>query len=210
MKSRVIGISGVAGAGKDTFLELLQDNLPNVRRFALADNLKKECNPFFIQQYGLDIFTCSRDEKNLLRPILVVHGKMRRIKSKGQHWTGLLQKEIEAYLAESQDNVAVVTDVRYDVYENDEIDWLRKVMGGKLVHIKRYTELPMLEVSGMGIKKIFIEPPNDDERENDPRLQAKSDFKIEWPTVLREDGSIDKQALTPYVTEFISFLQRQN
>ena len=32
----------------------------------------------------------------------------------------------------------VITDVRYDEYNNDEVDWLKNELGGTLVHLSQY------------------------------------------------------------------------
>ncbi len=47
-----IGVSGVAGAGKDLFFELISRRLP-VRRFALADALKVDVQRWCIDRYGI-------------------------------------------------------------------------------------------------------------------------------------------------------------
>jgi dephospho-CoA kinase len=98
MNKRVIGISGLAGSGKDTFVDLLQKQIPQVKRFALADALKVEINPYLIKEFGVDIFTCDRETKNMHRPLLVSHGKERRISSQGRYWVELLDKKIRRYL----------------------------------------------------------------------------------------------------------------
>lgn len=200
--SKVIGVAGVAGAGKDTFLDLLSRNLPNVKRFALADNLKRELNPFFKEMYGVDIFTCPRETKDLLRPILVAHGKMRRISSEGKHWTNMLTKEIEEYRAANPDHIIVVTDIRYDFFPKDEVHWLKNEMKGTLVHLRRWYQ------EEDNHRKIFVEPPNEDERLNDPKLIKAANYRIEWPTVKKDDGTIDYNSLNLYVEEFTKFLFR--
>lgn len=208
MKPHVIGIAGVAGSGKDTFLDLLSKNLPNVKRFAFADNLKKELNPFFKEMYGVDLFTCSRETKDILRPILVCHGKMRRITSKGRHWLTLLEKEIKEYQAANPFDTIVVTDVRYDGYDNDEVSWLKNEMGGVLVHVRRYKDKWVQTQDETYKSKEYIEAPNEDERLNDPKLIKKANYKIEWPTVTNNEGKPDFKSLNVYVEEFVKYLER--
>lgn len=213
----VIGLSGVAGAGKDTFLEILSQQLPNVKRFALADNLKRELNPFFMNMYGVDIFTCPRETKDLLRPILVAHGKMRRLSSQGRHWTEMLQKEILAFQKSNPNSIVVVTDVRYDFYSKDEIHWLKKEMNGIFVHIQRFYEKEIENTwreRGMDFKgksdfvKTYIEAPNEDEKINDPKMIRAADYRVVWPTLIKPDKSIDYNGLSIYVEEFIKYLQK--
>lgn len=197
-KPLIIGICGVAGSGKDTFFELLNRNLPNVRRFALADSLKAELNPFFKKSYGVDIFTCDRAMKENLRPILVAHGKMRRLVSNGRHWVEILRKKIESHLENHPNDTIVVTDVRYDFYNKDEIFWLKDEMGGQLVHVER------TEKNG----KIVL-PANKDEEENDPKLIAKANFKVKWPTVLNIKNNLPElEYLDIYAKEFLKYINR--
>jgi hypothetical protein len=212
--SKIIGISGVAGSGKDTFFELLKEQLSgDVKRFALADNLKLECNDFFIKQYGIDIFHCTREQKELLRPILVAHGKMKRLASEGQHWTSILKEQIHSFKKFAPNCYIVITDIRYDVYDKDEVYWLKDVMGGKLVHIeRRYFDpswIDMTNLNGMNHGKWRVaHPANDDERENDPKVKAKANFRVEWPTSVLPNGQVNKEELKVYVEEFIKFLNR--
>ena len=73
----IIGISGVAGAGKDTFFNLLSQYAP-CRKYSLADELKKELNQWCRMHYGIDSQTCTREEKEIIRPLLVFHGALKR------------------------------------------------------------------------------------------------------------------------------------
>ena len=58
----VIGLSGVAGSGKDTFYELLDEQI-NCKRVSLADSLKREVSGWTLKHYGIDALTCSREDK---------------------------------------------------------------------------------------------------------------------------------------------------
>lgn len=210
MDNKVIGLSGFAGAGKDLFFAELQKADPRFVRFALADELKRELNPFLKQMYGIDIFTCSRELKNKVRPILVEHGKIRRIDSKGTHWTNILKNQIQAFQVGSPDAIVCVTDIRYDFFENDEVSWIQKEMGGTLVHISRYEMVNIHTQDEIYQSRKFQEAPNRDEAENDPKVKAKADYRVEWPTILNPDGSVNAELLQPYVTDFIKFLDRKN
>ena len=59
MKNQIIGISGVAGSGKDTFYSLLSEVLPCVR-FSLADELKREVQQWCKIHYDIDSVNCRR------------------------------------------------------------------------------------------------------------------------------------------------------
>jgi hypothetical protein len=170
-RMKIIGISGYAGCGKDSFFNLLQKYSPKVVRFALADALKEELKDFILSNYGLDIYTCSREEKNKLRPLLVFHAGMKRNTTNGTYWWKKLDAIIKEY--PDQSKVGVITDIRYAAYKHDEVSWLKEDMGGKLVHISKFK----LNPEG---KKVFAMPPNKEELVNDPLVVAKSDFRVFW------------------------------
>lgn len=198
MNHRVIGLSGVAGSGKDMFYSLLKKKLhPFIQRFALADVLKEELQESIQKLYGIDILNCSRKEKDLVRPVLVAHGKVRRESSHGTYWTSILTNKIGEYLEKNPSGIACVTDVRYDVFQHDEISWLKDTMNGYLVHIA-------LRVPDENGKLVTLEPPNQDEKENDPRLIAKADYCVEWPKLISTDLQYPNwEELNPYVEAFL-------
>lgn len=169
-----IGISGLAGSGKDLFLKLFSEDMKKIglscRRYALADSLKAEINPLLVSLYNIDILTCSRKDKEIVRPMLVSHGKIKRIQTNGRHWIEKLDKEIDKG---PRSDFVCVTDIRYDEYIKDELNWVKKERNGILLHISKYYK--------KGKEKIFLEPPNKEEAENDPKIQKKADYKICWP-----------------------------
>ena len=73
----IIGLSGVAGAGKDLFYSLLEQSLPCVKA-SLADSLKRETSEWCKEHYGIDPLRCTREEKDIIRPFLVFHGVNKR------------------------------------------------------------------------------------------------------------------------------------
>lgn len=208
-----VALTGLARSGKDTFCALLIEELAKeglkAKRFALADNLKKELQPFIMAQYGIDILNCTPEEKELVRDFLVFHGKMKRLKSQGRHWTSKLETEIRLT---NDIDVAIVTDARYDVFPEDELTWAKQNMGGVLVHIKRYN-LIWGAIGDEGVRqyinatvptageRAYVQPPNEDERRNDPRLEAKADFKVDWET-----GDFETNC-RPAVKEFVQYLK---
>ena len=96
------------------------------------------------------------------------------------------------------DSIVVITDIRYDDYPKDEVFWLKKELGGVLVHISMYEELIRLN----GRKKEFVQPINSEEERNDPKLKSQADYIVEW-----EKAKNDKEKeLEPYIDAFISWL----
>ena len=64
----MIGISGIAGSGKDLFCKFLLKEIKG-SRIALADPLKEETRGFILQKYGIDILNCGLEEKNKVRDL---------------------------------------------------------------------------------------------------------------------------------------------
>ena len=125
----MIGISGIAGSGKDLFCKFLLKEIKG-SRIALADPLKEETRGFILQKYGIDILSCSLEEKNKVRDLLVFYGGIKRYESKGTYWTDKAQKK-----ADNCKHVPIVTDIRYAEYQNDEIHWLKAKNKGTLIHL---------------------------------------------------------------------------
>jgi len=183
----IIGIAGVAGSGKDTLFKILSSKI-NCIRFSLADELKKEVQPWCIQHYGIDSLNCERSEKELIRDFLVFHAKTKRNASEGRHWIDKINPKVIS--AAETDEIPVITDIRYDDYSNDEVSWLKNEIKGVLVHVS------MITLSGESVP-----PANEEEARNDPKLIAKADFKVRWPWKPKSED-LEKE-LSPYVDELL-------
>lgn len=172
-----IGISGVAGSGKNTLSEIIIKFLERMdipcQELSIASNLKKELSPISQKLYGIDPCSCSREEKDIIRPLLVAHGEVKRKLSKGKHWTNLLHKDLD------EEKVNIITDVRYSEYKDDEIDWLKNDANGVLIHLSRYIEKDN--------DRVYIKAMNQSEKRNDPIMRDKADFALNWNTY--EDSS---------------------
>lgn len=195
MKTLFIGISGVAAAGKDLFFNLLKNELDErdikAHSYSLADALKRECQPYLLRHHGIDILYCTREEKDSVRPFLVFHGTMKRASSKGRHWIEILNKRITK---ENLTGVVCITDIRYDEFEGDEVDWIKEELGGVLVHLKR---------EGVG-------PANSEEEGQDPKLLKKCDYSIEWPTIKGGQNEVESQLTEKYIKKFVDWLLNEN
>jgi len=200
--NKVIGISGVAGSGKDLFYTILSRYV-KCKRYALADKLKLEVNSFCKRHYKIDLFNCNREEKESIRDLLVFHGTHKRKLSDGKYFTRELNKIIKKDIKSKTldgDALIVVTDIRYDEYKQDEIYWLKKLMNGVLCHVSQY-EMKLLE--GRSRKtKAFRLPVNAEEEREDPKLKAVADAIIEWPTIEGNMIEIEKK-LEAHVHQFI-------
>ncbi len=196
-----IGISGVAGAGKDLFFNLLSKKT-GVRRFALADQLKHECNQWCYDQYDIEPVDCTREEKEQIRELLVFHGVFKRKLSNGRHWINKLTPAINAFLINAQtQDVPVVTDIRYQEYEKDEVYWLKNELNGVLVHVSQY--------QNKDGKRVWKEPVNSEESRQDPILKNHADFVIEWEKI-KCDNPEENEYLIQKVEEFTAWYNEKN
>jgi|TARA_R110002020_G_scaffold429461_1_gene639004 hypothetical protein len=189
----MIGISGIAGSGKDLFCKFLLKEIKG-SRIALADPLKEETRGFILQKYGIDILNCGLEEKNKVRDLLVFYGGIKRYESKGTYWTDRAQKKVN-----DCKHVPIVTDIRYAEYQNDEIHWLKAKNKGTLIHLRKYCEV---ETFGPQVKRVYFDPPNEDEKRNDPKIRDKADYCIEWPHIENANYEKIKEVLSPYAKEF--------
>ena len=176
-KYKNIGISGVAGCGKNSLSEIIIKLLQRLelpyRELSIAKNLKEELSETSVKLYGIDSSSCTREEKDTIRPLLVAHGEIKRKLSKGTHWTSLLNNQL------APEKINIITDVRFNEYEKDENYWLKNEINGVLIHLSRYDE-----ING---KRIFLKPANEAEARNDPNMKDLADFSLNWKT--EKDGT---------------------
>lgn len=170
---KIIGVSGVARSGKDTFSNGIVNYCESIGlkaiRVALADAVKEDLYDFLIEKFGISSFTSEDAEKNIIRPFLVAYGCAKRELTKGRYWTDLLHRKI---LAEKDFyDVFVISDIRFNEYEEDEASWVRNEMRGKLIHLTR--------MHSMG----FVSAANETEAANDPKVKLAADKLVEWPTI---------------------------
>jgi len=171
----IIGLSGLAGSGKDSFFQILSEKM-GCSRISLGDSLKSHIKEECIKKYNIDPTSCSRDEKEIIRPFLVSWARKKREESGGRFWINSVEGEINKII--SQKKNVVITDIRYTEYLNDELYWLKRELGGILVHISLYEWYT--DVDEGAKVKMFLEAPNEDEKRNDPVLRENADYNIEW------------------------------
>ena len=176
--NKIIGISGLAGDGKDSLCNMLrvlfEDSGYAFERMALADELKEECREALKSMYNINPILCSREEKALIRDFLVFYAKVKREETKGTHWISKLSKKISALPKIELDRIICIPDIRHAQYENDEAAWIKKNKG-ILIHVKKY----QLEET-FTFKKSYSIPVNNEEATHTPKLEALADFVIEW------------------------------
>jgi len=161
-----IGITGFARCGKDTFFELFSKycNKNNVKtkRIALADLLKNDLKQFVAQNFNLDISNIDNKNKEFIRPLMLVYGKLKRDSTDGKYWTSKVQNQVEECI--SNEIIPIITDLRYDEFPEDEYFWLKKKNNGYLVSITLAKN----------------KPANKEEKINITKIKKSADYKIRW------------------------------
>lgn len=158
---QLIGISGVATSGKDTFFKISQKLLQaktECKRHSLAHALKTEVDTLCREQLGFSAFTEDPSQKELIRNLLVSWGQLRR-QQNTSYWVNVIKGNFI-------EGVNFITDVRF----KDEVDFIKK-NGGKLLFLYR--------------KKgnYLITPANDVEQKFTLPLQSVADVTLTWDSV---------------------------
>jgi hypothetical protein len=208
---KVIGLSGVAQSGKDTFASILESRLQKagrrVKKIALADPLKSDCNDFITKNFGFSAFTQVPEEKTLIRPMFVWYGDAQRKRTGGRYWINKAQEVIN----HTDFDFYIITDVRYAHYTQDEIYWLQEELNGVVCHISKWTPMPISSLRGEyacpQAFKEYVQPANDHEALNDPKIKALADYKVDWKHVdgVSPSELVHVDSLNKHVDSFITF-----
>ena len=165
----VIGITGVARAGKDTLAKIIKsifDPEDGVQIVSLAYETKRDLDDLIKLRFGFSAFTEKTEEKTLIRPIILAYANSLRNQSKGTFWTGLVDKLIRPLPV-----ITIVPDVRYCEHPNDEHAWIKEKHKGILIHVERTDE-----------NGVIIPPANSMEEYYDPKMKQYSHYQVSWPT----------------------------
>jgi len=165
--TKVLGISGVARVGKDTFFRALLKESPNydLIRVAFADELKEECDEFLMKNVGISAFTQDPDEKALIRPFLVTYGSQLRRRRDPSCWIKRAEDKMSKIKGIDKSTV-VITDVRYP----NELDWIHSKMRGVSIHLTREG----------------VNPINEEEALYDPQLSEMCTMRLKLPNFPEE------------------------
>ena len=162
----MIGISGYARSGKDTFGEALVRILKQygikAKTYALATQLKKDITFLTESDFGISAFTLNDDEKKIIRPLLVGYGEAWR-KANADHWVNVLFDSIK----ENFEFFPIITDIRYENEANFILN-----NNGFLLNINRSLS-----------SEEFIGPANEEEKLNGPKVKQKASFDLCWGTI---------------------------
>ena len=178
----IIGISGFARSGKDTFGLSMQRILKaykiNAEINAFANILKQDIDSFLKEKFNISAFTKNDKEKFLIRPMLVAYGESKRIQN-SNYWIDQIEEK-------TKNKLTIITDVRYE----NEAKWIID-NGGFLINLNRQKN-----------DGTYIEAPNQQEAENAPKVASLASFTIVWQTV-ENKGLIDDKKIDEIVESFI-------
>ena len=181
----IVGVSGVAGAGKDLFVDTCVAELArrgkSTLKIAIATELKSELQSWCLNHYGIDPLNSSREDKEKIREFLVFHGVYKRKQSNGRHWLELASKAVND--AKHNYDYLFISDVRYNDYPEDEVHWVKEELQGKLVHVSQYEIAEVLDKRNWPKTKVdraFLPPANAEEERNAPKLRKAADYILEW------------------------------
>ncbi len=174
-----IALSGHSGSGKDTLYIELSKNFPNLNclRVSLGDILKKEINNFCLELFKISALTQNREEKELIRPVMVSSAAVLRKQTKGTYFTNRLTPLVLNSIKHNY--LPIITDLRFadPEYPNDELFWFRS-LNGKLIYIE------LLKEDGS-----LVPPANSEEAKNNPILKENADLVITWKNMNLNDIS---------------------
>ena len=181
---KLIGISGFARSGKDTFYQrskiALEKEDYKACRFAFADALKSECNEILSKYTEISAFTENKTEKKLVRPLLVEYGMMRRSIDENC-WIKKIQPEVEKKVNEGY--YVFITDVRF----KNEADWI-VANDGILINLTRHE----------------IGPANHEEHKQLHRMRELISHKIYWETFGENDLDKCDEYIIPFLSQVIT------
>jgi len=205
MNVKVLGLGGLAKAGKDTFVgiskNILTKNGYKPIRIAFADSLKEEVQVVLKDNgFKVNISNLSAEQKEEVRPILVFWGCQRRRESEGGlHWVNIADKKIHKFIntihnasdavgLDLNKLVFLISDCRFP----NECEWIHKKWDGEFIHLKRYS---------IKLTKTFDPAPNEEELKNDPIIQEMADQKIEWEN--KKKMTFDEAINDPYLQSVV-------
>ena len=181
---KLIGITGFARSGKDTFFEradlALKKESLRCERVAFADALKNEVDDLLKTHTGISAFTENDEEKSLVRPLLVTYGTDIRRKLNQNCWIEKVQPIVIEHLENNK--FVFVTDVRF----KNEAEWI-KMNGGFMVKVER---------DGVG-------PANHEEHKQSVLMKQHIDYKIAWPTFGDDEISNCDEFILPTLSAIV-------
>lgn len=169
-KGKVIGMAGVARCGKDTAgfftQEILYENKEEISKTCgFADLLKQDLDKLCRAQFGFSSFTSKKDQKELIRPLLVSYGTHVWRKANPNHWIEKMKPTVDFFTSAGRN--VIITDVRY----KNELEWIQTDLQGSVIYISRDE----------------TRAANAEEEQNCPLLKEKANELVQWESFGEKD-----------------------
>lgn len=170
----IVGVTGFARTGKDLYCNIAKNicelNGLTAKRYAFADELKREVEPFLKDLCGVDVWTDNTEIKTDIRDFLVWYGTTFWRKREPLRWVNKVEQSLKR---DTHVDVALISDARYP----NEGHWVH-TNDGWLVHLSKYSKVS--PDGGRTWDRIYQKAPNSEEEKNDPIVKKMSDFQIVW------------------------------
>lgn len=185
-KIKLISAAGLATCGKNSLVKIIQEYYdPAALEVSLAEPLRSELDNFLLSRFGISAYTQDKEQKSLIRPLLVSYANVHRQRTKGLYFIKKLHDKINK-LSDIRRTI-VISDLRFKTYHYDELDYCKE--NGTVIHIKKYK---LLNKGPENIIKEYITPPNETEAFNDPIISQNADYSIEWPDLSGKGNYIEE------------------
>ena len=163
MQNDLIAIVGYGQVGKDTLAGFLEKTLLKkgvlARKESFATEVRNDLYDFLMEKLGISAFTEDKDEKRMIRPMLIAWGTdVMRNQIDIDTWVNRFQPQFEKNQKEGL--VTFMTDLRFQ----NELDWVHE-NEGITIWLGRH---------GVG-------PLNDDEKKYTAPLRKKCIYDMCWP-----------------------------
>jgi len=175
---KLIGVAGNSCSGKDSFFKALNllcpENQARFNRVAFADILKSELEELCWREFHIHTTTQDPKEKELIRPLLVAYGVIKRELYQGTYWISKITPSVKNILARG--GRVCVTDVRFNYFPEDELKWV-KSLGGIVIFLER------LDNNGQ-----LVPPANYTETVNNELVMKEADIVFRWPSLPSDEA----------------------
>lgn len=161
MTSPVLCLASPRGCGKDTLYTRLHSLYPLFRRAAFADSLKDDLEPFILHHFGFNIWTCTAEQKELVRPLMIAYGCAQR-EVDIDYWVKRVVDQIKEVRVKSPASISVITDVRFA----SEWECLQRNFGDSLILVN--------------IERDGAPPPTSEEEKHFRKVASLAHYTLRW------------------------------
>ena len=172
-KCLTVAVTGFARSGKNSLCSLMEtvckEKSLKVKTFSFAYALKKDLDSFCREHFNISSFS-EKEEKSIIRPILIAYGESKRKITEGTYWWKKVMSDINDFY-DSGGNIALVSDLRFKEFEHDEIDFIKSYANSLTFCVQRILSNGQL-----------LQPAHDSESRNSTRLIDCSDAVVRWNT----------------------------